>query len=311
MGAASSFALYGLCVRSELSLAAPAALATQAADFTVAWGAALPEDTSAPAGETWASADFGNGAGVRLTKTDAGWSLFYLRTGEFRFGPDLLHATAHAVPGREAMLPLLLAGSVPSWVLAMRGEPLLHASAVAVQGRAIAFIGASGMGKSTLAALLCSAGARMVTDDVLRLDRREGEFLCHFGSGEIRLREGAAALAASFPSAASSRSADNRITLQPPSPASRPSLGALVIPHPSRTLDRLSLERLSVVEASFLLNGYTRVYGWRQDAPLRRQFVLFAELAAKVPVFRAHIPWGPPFAPDLAGRLAAACGVPF
>src|SRR5438128_2351846 len=115
MSAFYNYALYGLCIRSELRLTALAVPETQTPDLTVRFGEDCRGGILAPAGQVWAKADFGNGFGVQLTKTDDGWSLFYPKTGEFRFTSDLLTATAHAMPGRVEILPLLLAGSVLSW----------------------------------------------------------------------------------------------------------------------------------------------------------------------------------------------------
>lgn len=310
MSLPANYCLYGLCICSDLPLVAPAAPDNRLPDLTVRIGESLSAHASSSSGEVWARADFGNGFGVRLTRTSAGWSLFYPQTGEFRLSADLRSATAHALAGRDAILPLLLAGSVPSWVLCLLGEPVLHASAVAVGDDALAFIGVSGMGKSTLAALLCSAGTRMVTDDVLRLARRGGDFFCHHGTGELRLREGAASLAERFSTISPIRSADNRVTLHlGANHASLPRLRAIVIPQPSRTQTHLSVELLSAVEAGFHLNASARVYGWQRDEPLRQQFELFTALAGQVPLFRARIPWGPPFAAELPQQLATACGL--
>ena len=310
MSSFSTYGLYGLCIRSELPLTAPPAPESSVADLTVQCGEELSATAAPPAGEVWAKADFGNGFGIQLTRTDAGWSLFYPQTGEFRLSADLRFATAHALPGKAAVLPLLLLGSVPAWWLNLRGEAVLHASAVALGGEALAFIGASGMGKSTLATLLCSSGAGLVTDDVLRLKPEGGEFLCHLGTGELRLRPNAVSLTDMFPLASASRSADGRTTLLlTGNETALPRLRAILIPQPSRVQTTVSVERLSAVEASFHLNGYARVYGWQMDSPLRRQFELFAALAAQVPLFRAHIPWGPPFAHGLPQQLAAACGL--
>jgi HPr kinase/phosphorylase len=48
----------------------------------------------------------------------------------------------------------------------------LHATAVAIEGRAVLLRGASGAGKSDLALRLIDAGARLVTDDQSELFRR-------------------------------------------------------------------------------------------------------------------------------------------
>lgn len=55
-------------------------------------------------------------------------------------------------------------------------ETLLHASCVAVTGRGLLILGASGSGKSALALQLMALGAQLVADDRTQL-RREGEAL--------------------------------------------------------------------------------------------------------------------------------------
>jgi hypothetical protein len=51
---------------------------------------------------------------------------------------------------------------------------VLHASAVAIAHRVLAFVGDSGAGKSTLAAQLVSEGARLVSDDAVVVDEADG-----------------------------------------------------------------------------------------------------------------------------------------
>ena len=60
---------------------------------------------------------------------------------------------------------------VASLVRHLRGEVALHASGVVLKGRAIAFMGASGSGKSTFAAELCkSQHGALAADDVAFID---------------------------------------------------------------------------------------------------------------------------------------------
>jgi hypothetical protein len=64
----------------------------------------------------------------------------------------------------------LVSGIALGFLLHLRGFVTLHASAVAIQDRAVAFVGRTGMGKSTTAAALHSRGHSIVTDDLLVLD---------------------------------------------------------------------------------------------------------------------------------------------
>jgi hypothetical protein len=66
----------------------------------------------------------------------------------------------------ERILRLSLLGPALGLILLQRGHCVLHASAVAVAGEAVAFLGGHGWGKSTLAAALHARGHDMITDDV-------------------------------------------------------------------------------------------------------------------------------------------------
>lgn len=62
-----------------------------------------------------------------------------------------------------------LCGEVIAFVLHRRGYPCLHASAIVTAEGALAFLGPSGMGKSTLAASFLREGFALLTDDILPL----------------------------------------------------------------------------------------------------------------------------------------------
>lgn len=57
--------------------------------------------------------------------------------------------------------------------LSHQGQLVFHASAVEIEGRAVAFLGASGKGKSTLAASFASSGSPFLTDDGLVLEHSD------------------------------------------------------------------------------------------------------------------------------------------
>lgn len=80
-----------------------------------------------------------------------------------------------------------LVGPILAFVLRLRGVVTLHASAVSVDDRAIAFIGPPGAGKSTTAAALLACGCRVLTDDVVALVERDDEFLVLPGYPRLNL----------------------------------------------------------------------------------------------------------------------------
>lgn len=57
-------------------------------------------------------------------------------------------------------------------VLLQRGKLILHASGAAIGGAGVAFVGASGMGKSTTSAALHARGHPVIADDLLGVDVR-------------------------------------------------------------------------------------------------------------------------------------------
>jgi hypothetical protein len=70
---------------------------------------------------------------------------------------------------------------------ALRGLEILHASAVEMAGRAVAFLGSSGVGKTTLATRIVARGARLVTDDVLAVDVANGAVRAYRGGAVARV----------------------------------------------------------------------------------------------------------------------------
>jgi hypothetical protein len=175
---------------------------------------------------------------------------------------------------------------------------------VSFEGEGFGFLGGSGTGKSTVAALCCAAGARLIADDLLRLEPTSAGFRCVRGPSEIRLRQAAVSLAEWFQESAVRQTPDDRIAVKVEAAASdRVPLRVLAVPHPSREDTRISIERLSPVEALYSLTRYARISGWRAPDFLGRQFSGFSDVAASVPVYKTVVPWGPPFPADLGLAL--------
>ncbi|MGB3438075.1 MAG: hypothetical protein WBA97_04905 [Actinophytocola sp.] len=208
---------------------------------------------------------------------------------DFTGDPKLERVTVHLHPGAdEGLLPVLISGAVLAVHLMLHHALVLHASAVRTGGSAIAFVGSSGMGKSTLAAALCGLGCGLVSDDLLRVD----DGMVHPGGTENRLRENARELA----TGETYETADGRLALRPRELVDAPlPLSACVVPRPSRDVTEVTLRRLGAAEALLRLSRYPRVLGWQDAASMAATFQGLGDLVERVPVFEATIPWGPPF----------------
>lgn len=77
-------------------------------------------------------------------------------------------------PGADrAEIEKLRRGAVRLLLAHLTGATPLHGSAVALDGRAIVFVGGTGQGKSTLAATFCDlAGASLLSDDAVVIEKR-------------------------------------------------------------------------------------------------------------------------------------------
>ncbi len=69
---------------------------------------------------------------------------------------------------------LYLMGSCIGAIIHQRGMLALHASAVDVNGQAVLFVGHSGMGKSTTAAIFHQRGYPVISDDTVAIDANGG-----------------------------------------------------------------------------------------------------------------------------------------
>jgi hypothetical protein len=78
-------------------------------------------------------------------------------------------------------------GQLLSFALLKRGVEVLHGTAVVVDGEAVAFLGDSGFGKSTLGAAFVRTGYQLLTDDLLVVRERRERFHVFPGPPRIKL----------------------------------------------------------------------------------------------------------------------------
>lgn len=308
----------GLIVASTLPLSAPTSKSakTPEIDVTVVLGDEVDQPFLRPSTDLIAELVIENYVAYTICRVGDTYVVRLPHIADFVIDADLRHVICHPVPsGRTEMIPIIVTGTITAFVLAMGGQLVLHGSTVELAGTGIAFVGASGQGKSTMAAIFCAAGASLVTDDILPLtfdsDGALGEAVFCVRSGhEIRLREKAASLTKYFPVDGVRITQDERHAVTPrATPLERIPLSAILLPRPDRRRSDVIARRLGPGEASLALGRCERIEGWRDNGHLRQQFEDVGRIVTSVPVFEVSVPWGPPFAADLANRILDACGL--
>ncbi|MFC1628300.1 hypothetical protein ACFL3H_04210 [Gemmatimonadota bacterium] len=132
----------------------------------------------------------------RFTSCELSDGSDYLRwSGLFEFhvssGGNVISCRQLESASTESFQTYLL-GQVLSWALLKRQVEQLHASVVEVDGQAIGFLGDSGYGKSTLSAAFLKAGHRLLTDDMLVLEKTMVGYQAYPGLPRIKLDPGIA-----------------------------------------------------------------------------------------------------------------------
>jgi hypothetical protein len=299
-----TYCLHGLRVHSELPIPAPT-LAADCTDVEVCWGERRPIPDEMPAGRLLGLRKGGDGA-WSVVLTDRGHTLRAHGLCDFEMDLRLRQVTVHLATDASREWAQLLLGSALSTLLSLRGHSVLHASAVQTDLGVVAFVGGSGRGKTTLAALCCAAGAALVSDDVLRVESSDGRAWCFSGSRELRLRPAAAELAGILDSGRE-HTVDGRVGVRPRwGGTGRLPLVAVVAPACVHGGDRLQIERRRGRQAVMELISHPHATGWADAESARRDFSVLTGLTTSVPVYRAQVPWGPPFSPAWATSLLEA-----
>lgn len=218
--------------------------------------------------------------------------------GEFLVAADGRRITSRpaAAASRESFQVYMLGQALSFALVKQRFEPL-HATAIVVDGRAIAFLGGSAFGKSTLAACFLAAGHRLLTDDLLILRPSSDGIMAYPGPPRIKLFP---QIARTFLNGAASGVAmnadteklilalDERHSCTGPVPLA--AVYSLAVPRDSCRRDRPSIEAMSPRDAFVELVGSSfnrRIAGAQRMA---RQFDAMAPIADAVPVKKLVYP---------------------
>jgi hypothetical protein len=284
------YRIYGLRVRSPVLLAASRIPTEGRADVELLSG-----------DPAWFEAAFSHlvidhSDWIHLHELADGWS--YIRYDEmFDFlvsplGDRILYRMLASVT--SGCFQTYLLGRVFSHALVKMGHEPLHAATVIVDGRAVAFLGASAFGKSTLAASFIAAGHPVLTDDVLRTEECDGGYIAFSGPPCLKLLPKSARLI--FPDLTQGVPINHHnpkvsklLFLLPPervSAGNAPLAAIYVLTGPRKVYrkQRIVVGSMSPREALMSLISFT--HNDVLDSPLRmrRQFEFAVRLRAAVPM---------------------------
>ena len=119
-----------------------------------------------------------------------GYLLRFPDLADFEVSADGTEVVAHPAEGTdEITVEHLYINQLVPLALSRQGRPAFHASAVTVPGGAVAFLGKTGMGKSTLAASFALQDAEFLTDDALLIEETTDGCLALPSHASVRLWE--------------------------------------------------------------------------------------------------------------------------
>jgi hypothetical protein len=287
-----SYGAFDLGIHSALALPELVARTPVSPDVVVRLGPVDPPRIEAPVENC-----------IHLTAHDAYFAWDQFARFRARDGSEIVVQPVDGVEQELVRLPLL--GVVLATLLHQRGLLVLHASAVAIGGRAVAFLGAKGAGKSTTAAALYARGHTLLGDDVVALDdAATGPRMVLPGSPQLKLWPDAATSSLGQDPDALPRIAsmyEKRSRLAEERFASRPlPLGALFVLDYG---DELELEYLSPHEAMkhLIANTYVARFGARllSGPAAAGHLKQIADLVRDTPLYRLRRPVSLPELPSL------------
>jgi len=112
----------------------------------------------------------------------AGYRIWGRGRGCYLLSRDGRRVHALAEGASQASCARFLIGQVLPFAALLSGLEIFHASAVSLGDGAVAFVGPSGAGKTSLALELCRRGAVFLADDVLALEVDDGVVIAHPGT---------------------------------------------------------------------------------------------------------------------------------
>ena len=202
-------------------------------------------------------------------------------------------------PEYNYQVEVLLLGLIFSYWLEKRGILALQASAVSLNGQAVAFLSTNAGGKSSLAATLVQMGYPLLSDDILPIQKNKGLFIAHPSFPQMRMwPEVAQHFLGSYEDLEFAHPAYKKRRV----PAGQLGnfcnkairLGCVYLPERQESDDnRLRIEPVPYVQAIMNFTAYSFAAQYADAAGMQAErFQFSAKLAQAIPVYRLIYPTG-------------------
>ena len=140
------------------------------------WSVEQVRESLPEAGEVLREESIDQRVWMRIIRAGEGYRISFPEAAEFEVSPAKRAVAFHAKDVGPSTLRHLLLDLVVPYLLTLDGSLVLHASAVATEPGVVVFAGASGCGKSSLAAEFAREGCPVVADDFVLLQETEAGF---------------------------------------------------------------------------------------------------------------------------------------
>ncbi len=197
-------------------------------------------------------------------------------SGSFLVDPKRGRVMVDCQGGDNELLEHRIASSALCVLLALRGDLVLHASAVEVDGRAVLFCGPTQRGKSTLARALGEAGYRLLGEDGIALGLRGDEPIAFPGARGVRSR------------GRDERGRNRTDLIDDPGGGAPPPCPVAAVVLLEERGERLTVDRLEPARALAMLTPNLVHSGSR--SAIGDAFAKLATLLGSVPAFAASLP---------------------
>lgn len=174
-----SYFAYGLNISSEIAL--PEFKAVESSG----WDLKITINSAKQPGDIISSEMLAQAVTIQLNRNKA---VVYVRgTGVFIVEQGKQITVVPDDQSQELLIRFHLVGTIMAIALYQRNFLVLHASAVKINGGAVAFLGVSGEGKSSTAAAFVTHGYSIITDDVAPIDLTTTPCVIHPGFPQVKI----------------------------------------------------------------------------------------------------------------------------